>query len=273
MAIDFRKPITLGRTGLTVSRLGIGSSYGVPAHALERAFWEYGVNYFYWGAIRRGGMKVAIRNICMNERERMVIALQSYDRSGPLMKVTFERGLKALGIDHADVLILGWRDSYPARRIIEQALRLKERGLCRFIALSGHNRTFFRQLVESGETSPFDILMLRYNAAHRGAEKDIFPYLPEQRRPGLTIFTATRWGQLLKAKHMPPGEEPLTASQCYRFVLSHPASDICLCGPSNAEQMMEALKALEEGPLDEEEMARVRHIGAHIHGRKTGPFR
>jgi aryl-alcohol dehydrogenase-like predicted oxidoreductase len=37
---------TLGRTGIEVCRLGIGSSYGAPASAVEQAF-DHGVNYFY----------------------------------------------------------------------------------------------------------------------------------------------------------------------------------------------------------------------------------
>ena len=44
--MDFKSHTTLGRTGLSVSRLGIGT-YGAPADALERAFHEYGINYFY----------------------------------------------------------------------------------------------------------------------------------------------------------------------------------------------------------------------------------
>src|SRR4030042_640396 len=72
----------------------------------------------------------------------------------------------------------------------------------------------------------------RHNAAHRGAEIDIFPYLAEDtgKRPGTVAFTATRWGQLLKAKKMPAGEKPPPAADCYRFFLSHPGVDVCMSG-------------------------------------------
>ncbi len=53
--MNFLEPTILGRTGLKVRRLGMGSSYGAPAAAYEEAF-ERGCNYFYWGALRRGGM-------------------------------------------------------------------------------------------------------------------------------------------------------------------------------------------------------------------------
>lgn len=263
--MDYRQPVTLGRTGLSVGRLGVGSAYGVPAAALERAFHEYGVNYFYWGSIRRGGMKQAIRHLAPTERDRMVVALQSYDRTGALMPLFVERGLRALRVTHADVLILGMHQRQPADRVLQAAARLKEQGKVRFLALSGHKRSLLGQLAAS-ESSPFDILMLRYNAAHRGAEEDIFAQLPDRDRPGITAFTATRWGHLLKQRRMPSGEPAMSATECYRFVLSHPDVDLCICGPSNAAQLDQAVQALDAGPLADEELARCRRLGDHVHG-------
>src|SRR5438105_5048302 len=112
--MDLREPVTLGRTGLKVARLGIGCSYGVGASAIEKAYHERGVNYFYWGSIRRPGMRDAIRHLVPAGREKIVVALQSYDRTGSLMRVFHERGLKALGIEYADVLIFGWFNALPA---------------------------------------------------------------------------------------------------------------------------------------------------------------
>ena len=71
---------------------------------------------------------------------------------------------------------------------------------------------------------------------------------------------------------MPPGESPLSASDCYRFAMSHPCVDVCLCGPKDANQMKEALKAAELGALDEEAMARVKKIGDHVHQTAKGYF-
>jgi hypothetical protein len=100
---------------------------------------------------------------------------------------------------------------------------------------------------------------------HRGAEDDIFPYLSQGKRPGTVVFTATCWRKPLKAGNMPPGEKPLTAAECYRFVLSNSNVDICLTGPSSALHMDENLAALTAGPLSDKEMARARYIGDHIY--------
>ncbi len=260
--MDFRQPVTLGRSGLRVSRLGIGSSFGVPAAAIEAAYHEYGVNYLYWGTYRHGRMAEAIRHLAPAQRERLVITVQSYDRTGWLMPRLFERGLRQLGIEYADVLLLGLHNRPPPPRVLDAALRIRERGLARHIAMSGHHRPLFPRLAAPGH--PYDVLMLRYNAAHPGAEQDVFAHLPPEGGPGIIGYTATCWGTLLRPRWMPAGEQPLRASDCYRFVLSQPRVDLCLTGPADAEQMREALHTLEAGPLSPEEMERVRRIGRHV---------
>jgi aryl-alcohol dehydrogenase-like predicted oxidoreductase len=264
--MSFRERGVLGRTGLQVCRLGLASGYGVPERAVEKAVLEHGLNYLYWSLPRRGGMTRALQRLARSHRDKLVIAFQSYDHSGFLLRTFFERSLRRLGLDHADVLILGGYNRSPRDRVLEAALALKEQGKLRFLALSSHRRAHFRELLERA-SSPIDIFMIRYNAAHRGAETEVFPHLPASGRPGITTYTATRWGQLLKPAKMPPGEKPLTAGECYRFALSSPSVDLCIIGPKNEEQLDEAVTTLDAGPLSEEELARVRRIGDHVHGR------
>jgi predicted aldo/keto reductase-like oxidoreductase len=70
----------------------------------------------------------------------------------------------------------------------------------------------------------------------------------------------------MKQKHMPPGETAPSAADCYRFVLSHPAVDVCLAGPGNQAQMQEALRALDLGPLEAQELARLKRVGDYLKG-------
>jgi aryl-alcohol dehydrogenase-like predicted oxidoreductase len=146
--------------------------------------------------------------------------------------------------------------------VLEAACRLVEEGKVRFLAMSGHNRPTHGKVAAMRDT-PIDILMVRYNAAHRGAEKDVFPHLPDVDRPGVTTYTATRWGQLLTQKKMPPGEKPLTASECYRFALANPDVDLCLIGPKNDSEMDQALEVIDAEPLTSDELERIRRIGDH----------
>ncbi len=259
--IVFAEPRILGRTDLKVGRLGVAASYGAPANAFEAAF-ERGCNYFYWGSQRKVGMRQAIKNICSRgNRDQLVIVIQSYSRSALLMELYYRRALKSLGLDYADVLLLGWYNKKPAQRILDKALEMKDRGIFRFLGLSGHNRSLFPKLAKDGL---FDLFHIRYNAAHRGAENEIFMHLKGNARPGIVTYTATRWGQLLNPQKTPPGETPPSGSDCYRFVLSHSAVDVCMSGPKDVSQMMEALRSLELGTLSADELERMRRIGDHV---------
>jgi hypothetical protein len=115
-----------------------------------------------------------------------------------------------------------------------------------------------------------DIFHVRYNAVHTGAERDIFPHLSAGNRPGIVAFTATSWRQLLGSREIPKGDRIPTAGDCYRFVLSNSAVDVCMSGPAGAAQMEHALEALRRGPMTEEEMAWMRRVGDDIYGKPRG---
>ena len=107
-----------------------------------------------------------------------------------------------------------------------------------------------------------DVLHVRYNAVHPGAERDIFPKLPAPEvRPGIVTFTATCWGDLMKPDKVPAGEKIPSAGDCYRFNLTNPAVDLCLTGPRSASDLTAALDALDKGPMTPEEMDWMRRVG------------
>lgn len=60
---------------------------------------------------------------------------------------------------------------------------------------------------------------------------------------------------------MPEGEKPLSASDCYRYVLANPSIDICMMGVKTVSQMRENLALMELGPMRKEEIERVERIG------------
>jgi aryl-alcohol dehydrogenase-like predicted oxidoreductase len=141
-----------------------------------------------------------------------------------------------------------------------QALREDER--VRAISISTHDRVLAGDLAGRGE---LDALMVRYNAAHRGAEQEIFPYVGKH-DTGVVNFTATRWRYLLRRpRGWPKGGRVPTAGMCYRFVLSNPHVDVCMTAPTNLKQLEENLAAIRQGPLPEEEMEFMREFGDAVH--------
>lgn len=259
----FPSRVRLGKSSLEVSPLGIAGGYDIGERPLLSAF-ERGVNYFYHGSFRRDGMTQAVRSIvAKGQREKLVLLLQSYSRFAWLLERTFRAGLRKVGTDYADVLLLGLFNDAPPKAVLERALRLKELGLVRHLAISAHRRSAFLEHASSGV---YDIFHVRYNAAHPGAETDIFSKLPLEGRPGIVAYTATSWGKLITATGLPQGMSPMRGRDCYRFVLSNPDFNACMMGPRNESELVEAMSALEEGPLSPDEDARFRALGRHLHG-------
>src|SRR5262245_45195472 len=160
--MPFSDKVILGKTGLLVSRIGIGCSYGIGTRALEEAF-DRGINYFYFGTLRRAAMAQAVQHLSPSHRSELVVAIQSYARWPGVFSKSADLAVKKLHLDYADVIILGKKDETPSTELVDGALRLRESGKVRFLAVSAHQRVQFQKYIADGV---FDIIMVRYNAAH-----------------------------------------------------------------------------------------------------------
>ncbi len=171
--------------------------------------------------------------------------------------------MRALGTDYLDVLQIFWVGVTGAitPATLEAAARLKEEKKIRALGISIHNRARAGKLAED---SPVDLFMLRYNAAHPGAERDVFPHLAT-RHPAVVAYTATSWRKLLTAPRGWDGPV-MTAADTYRFCLSSPHVDVVLCGPKSRAQLVENLDGIAKGPLSPDEDAWMRRFGRAVHG-------
>jgi aryl-alcohol dehydrogenase-like predicted oxidoreductase len=263
----------LGKTDLDVTPLALADlsfrDDGLPRQLIrpedvERAFHELGINTFFVTWQMKGLSEGVRRLVKAGHRDQMVII-----SGGPFLPFGFmvqrawEKNARALEIDHIDVWLMGWvrrrwhltGKTWPAIR------RLKQQGRVRVIGFSCHDRPLAVSLAQEFSV---DTLMIRYNAAHRGAERQIFPAFGQD-RPAIISYTATRWRMLLKPLPAQGFPQAMTGPECYRFVLSNPAIDVALCAGANIEELRDNVAGVLKGPLDQQRMDEVRRFGDAVH--------
>jgi len=258
---------TLGNTGMPVHRLGLSATYWPGKKTIHRAIDE-GLNYFFCFGIDKQMLSV-MHDVLKTDREKIVVATGAYNLliGHPNLRRTLEKRLRQLKTDYIDVfLFLGvTKSKHFPEAAREELYRFKQEGKIRAVGMSTHDRKFAGTLAEEGA---LDVMMIRYNAAHRGAEQDIFPYL-EKHNPGIISFTATRWRELIHPPKRYPKEAALpTAGMTYRFVLSNPHVHVCMTAPSNLRHFEENLAEIKKGPLSDEEMEFMKKFGDVVYQRK-----
>jgi len=249
------------RFGRRLFRLGFSGSFGIDETGCREAL-EH-VQYVFW-VPRMKALTRPLRDALAADRDRYIVS------TGPLLgyfpgavRRAAEEALRILDIDRLDVLQLYWLGKMSAftKAVQEEMVKLREEGKVRTLGVSVHNRPRAGKLAED---SILDLLMIRYNAAHPGAEQDIFPHLA-RRRPVVVAYTATAWRKLLRPPRGWKGKNP-TAGDCYRFCLSSPHVDVVLTGPRTTGELRENLAAMEKGPLSPQEMEEIRAFGRAVHG-------
>lgn len=260
---DFTRA-SLGGNGRTLFRLGLSASYRPGDRAIRRAL-EEGVDYLFAFGIDTQMTRV-IRGLTADQRDRVAIGTGGYNWLvwHPPLRKSLDNALRRLRTDRIDVFhylgIMKPADLTPRVRDEMAALRADPR--VGAIAVSCHDRRFAGELAANGDV---DVLMIRYNAAHPGAETDIFPHLGAH-RTGIVAYTATRWSYLLRRPKGWPADRPVaTAGQCYRFVLSDPHVGVVLTAPRSERELVENLAEVRRGPLPEDELAFMRAFGAQVH--------
>ncbi len=256
----------LGKLATPVCRLGLSASYR-PGRATVHKALDEGLNYFFYYGFDTQ-MTGVLREAIGARRENFVLATGAYNLivAHQNLRRTLERRLRQVRTDYIDVFhflgIMKPKEFTP--RVRDELQAVRESGLVRAVAVSCHDRKFAVQLAREGT---LDAIMIRYNAAHRGAETEVFPNLPAS-NPAVISYTATRWSYLVRRPRGYPREARVpTAGMCYRFVLSNPAVHVCLTAPSNLRQFEANLAEVRRGPLPEDDMRFMREFGDVVYGR------
>ena len=274
---------TLGRTGVNVSEVSLGTEYLIgKAHdhivTVVREAIAQGVNYFDLfcaGAAFRDAMGEAFAG----HRDKVYLAahLGATVKDGQYKKTRavsacqtfFDDFLTRYRTDYVDVLFLHncdsqkdfdqlFRDNGP----LELALRLKDEGKARFIGFSGHTVETALQAVNSGH---IDVLMFPVNMSGNAVpgKKDLLKTCAA-RGVGVVAMKPYGGGKLLQGPrtvrmaHYQMGGEaqkltktvPITPVQCLSYTLSQVGVCAAVPGCADVAQLRAALAYEQASEVD-----------------------
>lgn len=267
--------------GKPVCRLGLaarGESLLVADDLFEAI--ERGVNFLNWPARSEGPAEAEAFGAAIASlgplREKVVVCIQLAARTAREAADELRWTLSTLLTDYVDVVTFyyvehvdEWQALIGPGGAWEYCRAAKEDGLIRRIGLTSHQRPLAAEMAASGL---LDALMIRYNAAHRGAENEIFRKTLARSIP-VVAYTALRWGALLRSTpDDPPGFQVPRADRWYRFVLQSDAVAVVLAAPNDRAELALDLEVLTAtGPLEPAEYEKLAAHGARVR-RHAGAF-
>jgi len=295
--MQYRK---LGRTGLEVSVIGLGTEYlyGQPREtvvSVVREAVERGVNYLdllFAFAEYRDNFGAALRGL----RERVILAghLGSTEKDGQYCKTRslkkseafFLDLLSRLNTDYVDVLILHnmstLKDYESATRpggFVHLAAQLRQEGKARFIGMSTHSVELALQAIESGL---IDVLMLPFNLLGNAVpERKELLNLCRQRDVGLVAMKPFGGGKLLQARKTFRAAKYQTGSshafkakitaaitplQCLSYVLSQVGVSTVIPGVKDNAELAAALYTLQASEAERDFSPILAELGQYAEG-------
>jgi predicted aldo/keto reductase-like oxidoreductase len=261
--------------GIPVRRLGLASGLENQLtsvdvhHAIER-----GMNFLNWPG-HGEAMQQAIGELG-TAREHVVVCVQFEARTAADAANELKKMLAKLKTDYIDVLTFYYVETAPEWSTIlapggalEFGQKARDNSAVRRLGITTHQRKLAAEAARSGV---LDTLMIRYNAAHRGAETEVFPVADEIGLPVIT-YTSLRWGALLHSTpDDPPGFAPPGSAAWYRFVLQNPSVAVTMAAPRNRADLEDALSVLDVAePLTLEEYEDLADHGRRVR-RHGGAF-
>ena len=265
----------LGHGCPPVLRLGLATRGNTDStaddvtHAVGR-----GVNYLNWCG-HDDGLAQALRERRF-DRERVVVAVQLHGRTRSTAELEWAKIRATLGTDRIDVVTFyyveeeaEWQAISGPGGALETLVEAQRNGMARVIGLTTHQRVRGARWLESGK---LDLLMIRYNAAHRGAEKDVFRVTDRLGIP-VVAYTAQRWGALdQNTADDPAGFVPPPAPEWYRFALANRSVSVVLMAPRNRVELEADLGLIDDWRAPtREEMETLQAHGQRVRQR-AGQF-
>jgi predicted aldo/keto reductase-like oxidoreductase len=255
---------TLGKTGEQVTILGLGGEgvlrtfgYEREAYQLINRAIDLGINYFesaraYSGSESYYGLALKER------REHLFLTSKSHARDRKGASDHLLETLRNMKTDHLDLWQVhdvrtddDMEQIFGQRGALEAFVEAKEKGLVRFIGVTGHqDPSIIRRCMEQYD---FDTVLFPVNPAEPAYRSFLDSVLPLAVEKGIGIIGMKLYFRGLAARI--PGVT--TLEPFYRFALSHPLSTAVI-GCDNVEQLEKNFSyATSFNPMSEEEMRKI----------------
>lgn len=256
------KKISFGKTGHQSSRTIFGSvSIGRASQSeADRALdllWQYGVNHIDTAPIY-GEAELRLGPWMKKYRDQFFLATKTDERTYQDAKAQFQRSLERLQVDSVDLLQFhNLTDVVNREKImgpcgaLEFMIEAKEKGLAKFIGITGHGLHTPKFHLQTLKRHPFDSVLLpcnyllMQNQAYAADFENLLTYCREHQIAVQTIKAIARgyWGS--KKRNRRTWYEPLTdegaIADCVHWVLSIP--DIFLNTVGDLQELPKVLKA------------------------------
>ncbi len=256
----------LGRTGLTVSRLGYGGiklpgiSEEEAAACVNRAI-DLGVN-FIDTARCYGDSEAKIGRVMAKRRDEVVLASKVIRRSREEAEEDIATSLKLLQTDVIDLYQIhdvSLREQYARATgpngALDAVRAARDKGQVRFIGVSGHNLDI---LLEAIETGWFDTVQVAYNLANTGAAEKLLGRAAEL-NVGVINMKPLAGGNLVKPVEVfdDQDEYAVTAEAALRFCMTQPHVTVVIPGMRSLAEVEENAATAERfSPMTDEEAQR-----------------
>lgn len=259
--------------GAPASCLGLSAGPKQNPRCVRRSF-AGGINYFFFYGPGNTAFLEELAALVPRKREQIIVATGSGSRRIVGLRAARRKLAVLLGIGVIDVFFIEYVHPgdnpdviFGKNGVLEELQQWKESGLVRYVGATAHDRSLAMRLAVDPRV---DVLMHRFNMAHRKAAHEVFPAAAKARTP-IVAFTATRWGTLLESYADWPGPPP-TAADCYRFCLAQPSVQLVLTAPRSLAELKENLVVLESPPMSKRERDQWQRFGDLVYRAGKGTF-
>ena len=171
----------LGRTGLKVSEIGLGTSHNFmhmassdPAKCVEivHECLECGVNFFDTAPIY-GESERVLGEALEGAREKIVLATKVWESSASAARASIERSFRRLRTDVIDLMqihnMAGWREVTPAMQAFQREGRI------RYLGITDRRPGNYPKLIEAMKTGAYDAIQVPCYLGEVQCREEVLP--------------------------------------------------------------------------------------------------